>query len=189
MRRFALLIFSLFLTACLFSCGKSPEPAIDEVTAPEGMPQPIDPDRDISDDEFVCTISISCASILDNTEKLDPEKMELIPADGYIAEPTEVKFYKGESVFNVLRRFCKENKIHMEFSSTPIYNSAYIEGIGNVYEFDCGELSGWMYRVNDWFPNYGCSRYGLENGDVIEFVYTCDLSKDVGGDFNQNHDE
>ena len=62
-----------------------------------------------------------------------------------------------------------------------MYNSAYIEGINNLYEFDCGELSGWMYKVNGWFPNYGCSRYQLKEGDVIEWVYTCDLGVDVGG--------
>ena len=69
----------------------------------------------------------------------------------------------------------------MEASWTPIYNSAYIEGIHNLYEFDCGNLSGWMYRVNGWYPNYGCSRYQLENGDVVEWRFTCDLGKDIGG--------
>ena len=38
-----------------------------------------------------------------------------------------------------------------------------------------------MFRVNDWFPNYGCSRYVLKDGDTVEWVYTCDLGKDVGG--------
>ena len=71
----------------------------------------------------------------------------------------------------------------MEFSWTPMYNSAYIEGIYNLYEFDVGDGSGWMYKVNDWFPNYGCSRYQLQNGDVIEWVYTCDLGDDVGGGY------
>ena len=62
-----------------------------------------------------------------------------------------------------------------------MYNSAYIEGINNLYEFDCGELSGWMYSVNDWYPNYGCSCYTVQPGDVICWVYTCDLGQDVGG--------
>jgi hypothetical protein len=109
----------------------------------------------------------------------------LVPDDGWILEPTTVTFYEGESVFNVLQRTCKENKIHMEFENTPLYNSAYIEGIGNLYEFDCGDQSGWMYAVNGWFPNYGCSRYALENGDVIQWVYTCDLGADVGGSADQ----
>ena len=64
-----------------------------------------------------------------------------------------------------------------------MYNSAYIEGIYNLYEFDVGDGSGWMYKVNDWFPNYGCSRYQVQQGDVICWVYTCDLGYDVGGGF------
>ena len=46
---------------------------------------------------------------------------------------------------------------------------------------DVGSGSGWMYSVNDWYPNYGCSRYTVQPGDVICWVYTCDLGQDVGG--------
>jgi len=69
----------------------------------------------------------------------------------------------------------------MEVENTAMYNSVYIVGINNLYEFDCGELSGWRYKVNGLFPNYGGSRYGLKDWDVIEWVYTCDLVVDVGG--------
>ena len=151
---------------------------------PEGKPAPAEPqDQEITDTEYHCTISISCATILDNMELCKKEKRELVPEDGWILEPIEVVFYEGESVFNVLQRTCRQQKIHMEFSNTPIYNSAFIEGINNLYEFDVGELSGWMYSVNGWFPNYGCSRYALKDGDVVEWVYTCDLGTDVGDDY------
>ena len=132
---------------------------------------------------YRCTVSISCASILEHMDLCDKEKVELVPEDGWLLKPMTVTFYEGESVFNVLQRTCKQQKIHMEFTNTPVYNSAYIEGIGNLYEFDVGNLSGWMYKVNDWFPNYGCSRYQLKDGDVIEWVYTCDLGYDVGGGY------
>lgn len=149
---------------------------------PEGKPLPVEPnDVTISNATYTCTISISCSTILDNMDYLDSKKTNLVPEDGWILKPTEVIFYDGESVFNVLQRTCKQYKIHMEFENTPMYNSAYIEGINNLYEFDCGELSGWMYKVNGWFPNYGCSRYALKNGDVVCWVYTCDLGADVGG--------
>ena len=46
---------------------------------------------------------------------------------------------------------------------------------------DCGGSSGWMYSVNGWFPNYGCSQYVLQPGDVLCLLYTCDLGKDIGG--------
>ena len=151
---------------------------------PEGKPAPAEPqDQEITDTEYHCTISISCATILDNMELCKKDKRELVPEDGWILEPIEVVFYEGESVFNVLQRTCRQQKIHMEFSNTPIYNSAFIEGINNLYEFDVGELSGWMYSVNGWFANYGCSRYALKDGDVVEWVYTCDLGTDVGDDY------
>lgn len=154
---------------------------------PEGKPLPVEPqDVSIGTTAYTCTISISCATILDNLDLCDPEKKELVPEDGWILKPMTVTFYEGESVFNVLQRTCKQQKIHMEFEDTPMYNSAYIEGIHNLYEFDVGELSGWMYSVNDWFPNYGCSRYQLQDGDVIEWVYTCDLGEDVGRGFTEN---
>ena len=151
---------------------------------PEGKPAPVEPqDVTVTDVAHVCTISISCTTILDHMDWLDPEKVELVPEDGVILAPVTVAFYEGESVFNVLQRTCRQNGIHMEFENTPMYNSAYIEGIHNLYEFDCGELSGWMYSVNGWFPNYGCSRYALQAGDVIRWVYTCDLGYDVGGGY------
>ena len=149
---------------------------------PDGKPVPVDPeDVTVTDTAHTCTISISCATVLNNMDRLGPDKAELVPTDGWILSPTTVTFYEGESVFNVFQRTCKQQGIHMEFENTPMYHSAYVEGIGNLYEFDCGELSGWMYKVNGWFPNYGCSRYQLHEGDTISWVYTCDLGVDVGG--------
>ncbi|MCI8594999.1 MAG: DUF4430 domain-containing protein [Oscillospiraceae bacterium] len=130
---------------------------------------------------YTCTVSISCATILDNMDTCDENKVELVPDDGWLLKPTTVSFQEGESAFDVLQRTCREKSIHMESSFTPIYNSAYIEGIGNIYEFDVGNLSGWMYHVNGWFPNYGCSRYQLQDGDEVAWVYTCDLGDDIGG--------
>jgi hypothetical protein len=86
----------------------------------------------------------------------------------------------GESAFDVLQSCMREAGIPMEFSKTPAYNSVYVEGIDNIYEFDFGDLSGWMYNVNGVFPGYASSEYALQAGDVIEFTYTCDLGKDVG---------
>jgi len=152
---------------------------------PEGKPKPVEPeDTEVNKEKtYTCTFSIECSTILNNLDMLDPDKLEIVPSNGVILVKTTVTFYEGESVFDVLQRVCREKGIHMESSWTPIYNSAYIEGIHNLYEFDCGELSGWMYKVNGWYPNYGCSRYQLKDGDVVEWRYTCDLGNDVGGGY------
>ncbi len=139
--------------------------------APEPTPEP--------EKELTCSISISCATLVGN-DALDSDKAELVPQDGLLLPETQVTFSEGESVFDVLQRVCLEKGIQLEFVNSPIYRSAYIEGIGNLYEFDAGELSGWMYSVNGLFPNYGCSGYLLSGGDVIRWSYTCDFGYDIG---------
>jgi len=149
-------------------------------SVPADKPQLQEPqDTAVTDDSFTCTLSVSCAGILEHMDWLDADKHELVPPDGVLLPPTQVTIYQGESVFNVLQRELKRSRIHLEFVNTPLYNTAYIEGIANLYEFDCGEFSGWMYSVNGWFPNYGSSRYILQPGDVVEWGYTCEAGQRV----------
>ena len=151
---------------------------------PEGMPEPVEPqDTAVNQDsQLTCTLLVECSTILNNMGDLTEGKESLVPSDGIIYGPATVVFYEGESVYDVLLREMQNNRIHMEAEFTPMYNSAYVEGINNLYEFDCGRWSGWMYCVNGWYPNYGASRYQVRQGDVIEWHYTCDLGRDLGRD-------
>lgn len=147
---------------------------------PEGVPIPAEPqDAEITDTELKCFLTVRCDKVLSNMSRLKPEKISIIPDDGIIYPRREVVFYEGESVFNLFVREMKKNKIHFEYTDTPGYNSAYIEGINNLYEFDCGHNSGWIYTVNNRVPNYGVSRYALSSGDDVVFIYTCDNGKDI----------
>ena len=134
-------------------------------------------------EKLTCTITIRCDTILDNMENLDPAKAPYVPENGVILREVTVEFEEGETVFDVLNRACKQYNIPIEYSWTPMYDSYYIEGINNLYEFDCGTESGWMYKVNGWFPNYGCSSYYLTGGETIVWCYTCNgLGEDVGAE-------
>ena len=84
---------------------------------------------------------------------------------------------KGTSVFALLKKTGLEIEV-----STGAYDS-YVKAIEGLAEFDEGPKSGWMYRVNGWYPNYGCSRYQLKDGDVVEWRFTCDLGSDIGGGY------
>lgn len=145
--------------------------------------------------ENVCTISICCIKAAENKSMLKSGKELFLPSNGYILGNTEVEFQSGETVFDVFKRVCAGNictdkceyclngGIQFESSYNPGFDNYYIEGIHQIYEKDCGPMSGWMYKVNGVFPNYGCSSYYLQNGDRIEFVYTCDLGADLGAQF------
>lgn len=70
----------------------------------------------------------------------------MYPSGGIILRTTTVGFNKGETVFDVLNRICKERGIQIEYSYSPMYGSSYVEGINNLYEFDCGNQSGGCIR-------------------------------------------
>ena len=162
MKRFIAIVMALILALGLFGCGG----------------------KNVDDSEkiYTCTVAISCKVLLEegNYNSLPPEKQAMIPEDGVILAPMEVKFAEGESAFDILQAVTREHKIHLEFSESPLYESAYIEGINNLYELDCGDLSGWMICINGEFPNYGSSNCYFEDGAVVEWMYTCDLGQDVG---------
>lgn len=120
-----------------------------------------------------CTIQIRCDSILKHMGDLKEGKNKYVPANGVILATSKVEFADGETVFDVLKRACSYTGIQLEYSYTPMYGSYYVEGINHLYEFDCGSQSGWMYKVNGWSPNYGCSSYKLKDGDAIVWSYTC----------------
>ena len=123
------------------------------------------------------TVAISCKTTINKGIKNEAGFTHL-PSNGVILGTTIVEIKEGETVFEVLEKVVRQNKIHMEYSGSG--SSIYIEGIDNLYEFDCGQNSGWMYSVNGVYPNYGCGAYKLKPNDVIEFNYTCDLGADLG---------
>lgn len=140
---------------------------------------------DITEDSQTVFLSIDCSTILDNWDSLDDSlKYETyVPSDGLILPLTEYVLRKDDTAFSILDRAVRYNKIHMECIYQQAFGSVYVQGINQIYEFSCGELSGWMYKVNGVFPGYGCNKYELCDSDVIEWVYTCDLGRDVGNEW------
>ena len=130
-----------------------------------------------------CTITIRCDTAVAKGMHLEKKWQGIVPASGEILKTTTMTFEQGDTVFDVLCAVRDKYKLHMEYSGAK--GNEYIEGINNLYEFDCGEQSGWMYKVNGVFPDHGCSAYYLSAGDEIVFCYTCvGLGADVGGSMN-----
>ena len=128
--------------------------------------------------DYTCLFEIECRTILSNMDKLSKDKKECVPDDGVLFS-AETGFDKGESVYDILKRVCDENGIQLETSYSPAFATRYIEGIGNLYEFDCGTASGWMYTVNGEYMNYGCSLCTVSDGDTIAIRYTCNMGNDL----------
>ena len=140
---------------------------------------------DIKKDSKTVYLTISCKTILHNYDNLDKSLQDekYVPKNGVILEKTEYVLRPNDCVFDILNRAVKANKIHMESSFSKKFGTIYVQGINHLYEFSCGANSGWTFRVNGKFPNYGCSNYKLEDKDNIEWLYTCDLGRDVDLDW------
>lgn len=153
----------------------------DDFTASNGVNVSLKPKNP---EPVTVTLEIRCDTLSQNMDRLEnPAIKDYIPEDGTILARTTYKGTTDNTVFDALNTLCRNNDIQLEFSYTPLYASYYIEGINYLYEFDAGPQSGWMYKVNEWFPNYGCSSYYLHDGDSIVWCYTCEgLGTDVGAD-------
>lgn len=127
-----------------------------------------------------CTISISCAAAL-QSDRLPDAVRAVLPENGQILGPVTIELEPGDTVWTVLQRVTRSHGVALEAQWTPAYGTAYVQGIGQLYEFDCGQGSGWIYSVNGAFPSEGCSSYPLQPGDVIRWLYTCDRGHDIGG--------
>lgn len=116
------------------------------------------------------TIEIRCDSIIGKG------KTNTAP-NGVIVEKTENGIADGETCYDVLVNICKERRIPIDSKGSR--GMIYISGINQLYEFDYGDLSGWMYFVNDTEPSVSCDSFKVKDGDRIEFLYTCEMGKDL----------
>ena len=100
-----------------------------------------------------------------------------IPADGVILPETALPIAAGDTVYTVLTDAARAYGVHMESSGAD--GLMYVHGVGNIFEFDLGDLSGWVYMVNGESASIGCDQFVLRDGDKVEFHYTLELGKDV----------
>lgn len=74
---------------------------------------------DITEDSDTVFLSIECGTILDNWDDLDPALRyeKYVPNDGIILEKTEYVLRPKDTVYDILDRAVRYNKIQMEFQA------------------------------------------------------------------------
>lgn len=117
------------------------------------------------------TLTVRCDKI---ANELENEEYK----DGVILDSVSMTLGRGDSVYDILLDAAKKYRLQIENNGTA--DHAYIAAIEHIYEFEYGDLSGWTYRVNGKDLSVGCSEYELADGDVIEWIYTLELGKDLG---------
>lgn len=116
------------------------------------------------------TVSIECASLIGIAGE------ERIPGDGVVLEAAEYEIAEGETAYDILVEAARENGILLDMKGSG--KMVYISAIASLYEYEYGELAGWIYRVNGEMPSVGCGAYTLSDGDVIEWSYSLQMGSD-----------
>lgn len=118
---------------------------------------------------LLCFLSASCSSRKEDlscTISIESDTAEILAA-------TSVSFADGDTVLDILKNVTRREKIQMEFTGAGM--TGYVSGIDNLYEFDEGPESGWIYYVNGARPGEGCGSYKVSGGDVIKWVYVLEV--------------
>lgn len=151
--------------------GASPKKALSKKTAaPAKTAKPAVTTKPLEKTENTVTFQIHCKRIMNRRDLWKNGIEEIIPSSGVFYSGT-YRFRDGDTAYDILKEICRKNNIALDSQYTPMYKTYYIRGIGNLYEFDCGQESGWKYSVNDKLPGVGCSGYPVKSGDKIIFFY------------------
>lgn len=135
-----------------------------------------------------CKVTIDCTAILSDRENLKAEKADFVPQDGFILRQKEVDLFEGDTTFDVLKRaceentcagkceYCKKNGIALDAEYNASFGSHYVKGIHQLYEKDCGEMSGWSCMIGGEMPDYSNGDPAVKDGDSVEFVFVTSWS-------------
>lgn len=100
--------------------------------------------------------------------------LSVIGLDGErLIAPTVFAIRKGENHLDLLVRATRYSGLRADTAG------GYVRGIGDLYEFDHGGLSGWTVRVNGTLISSGADSIPVRHGDTVEWIYKTD---GYGGD-------
>ena len=120
-----------------------------------------------------CTIEIRCDNATARKDTVNPSIASRIPDDGTILEVTTYTAVEGFTVYDVLAAVTA-----MHDPVIPIVansDKSYVSSINNLSEKNVGPQSGWTYRVNGVLPMMAANQYTVKDGDVIKWIYVCQL--------------
>ena len=87
---------------------------------------------------------------------------------------TEIVFNEGWTVLDLLKKATRDAGIPMEYTGAG--GTAYVKGIDNLYEFDEGPESGWVYTVNGETRGESAGAFKPGPGDAVVWRYVLVLT-------------
>lgn len=128
---------------------------------------------------FMITFLAACINAK-NTGNVNSCVISVITDEEAVIDEETVYFEDGGTVFDVLSDAVKRHKLQFDYSG--IGEMVYINGIDNLYHFDKGAESGWVFTVNGEYMTIGCGKVKVEEGDRIEWKYVTETVEELNGE-------
>lgn len=121
-----------------------------------------------------CTIEIRCDNATARKDSITNQGIrDSIPDDGTILEVTTYTGKEGFTVYDVLAEVTAAHNPVIPIVANA--DRSYVSSINNLSEKNVGPTSGWTYRVNGVLPMMAANQYKVKDGDVIKWIYVCQL--------------
>ena len=123
--------------------------------------------NNVANSKRYITLSIDCKTILNNLNELPEQYHSFVPSNGVILAEKKVSINEGDTVFDVIVKVTKMQKIQLSSIG------GYIQSINNLPEKLFNGSGGWMYEVNGVYGDKGSKEYVLNNNDKVKWRYSC----------------
>mgnify|MGYP003107802454 FL=1 len=121
-----------------------------------------------------CTIEIRCDNATARKDSITNQGIrDSIPDEGTILEVTTYTGKEGFTVYDVLAAVTAAHNPVIPIVANA--DRSYVSSINNLSEKNVGPTSGWTYRVNGVLPMMAANQYKVKDGDVIKWIYVCQL--------------
>lgn len=133
------------------------------------------------DEHLSASIQISVQPILDHMDDLNESKIQYVPEDGMLLNDQVITYEEGSTALDVLLKVTKDYRIAVDYEdgAQSSSGSSFVKGIGQIYNGDCLDTSGWMLKIDGKWAETGASEITIKNGQKMEWIFICDYDIDT----------
>lgn len=181
MKKFLSFIMMFFVVIAMAACSNQPATSSNINLNPTEHP--------VSGEKIV-TLTINAQILLnkDVKDKLKPEVQSFVPETGFFAKDVKIGVTGDDvTVEQVLEAYAKDRDLKLDMADSSGFK--YLSGINNILGGSTGDMSGWLYIVNNVMPNVGIADTKIKGNENIVFIYSNDGGKDIKNIINYTYEK
>lgn len=113
----------------------------------------------------------------ENFDKVKPEFQKYTNEDGFIIKDLSIEVYGDPTVLEILETVSKEKDVPVVISEMS--GMKYVSAINHLEGGSMGDMSGWLYNINNEEATVGADEMKVKENDKIVWAFSLDGGKDI----------